>query len=241
MGEGFDRHKKDWIAGGVTALTGVLLFLWLYFGSTGWSGADLASLSTPETGSDEVFIEPELLTAGEEESRVQTAPAEAPKGDPQAASKVEAKPKETVREKRAERRVEKEKSAEPKREPSVSEQERRQAREATAGAFAGKNGERSGPEGATGAGGRGAGVTGYAEGREFLSCPKPTVTLRNRTTVRVSVKVDAEGRVVYARAKSGGNASLRRSCEQAALMARWRAKPGAPTAAGTLTFTLLPR
>lgn len=85
------------------------------------------------------------------------------------------------------------------------------------------------------------GITGNASGRTFKGCPKPDVTLRNKTTVTVSVVIDADGNVTSAKASGGSSAAIRRACEQAARGAKWSAKKGAGETRGSITFTITPR
>lgn len=122
------------------------------------------------------------------------------------------------------------------------DKERKKATSAVAGKFGPKNGAESGGAATTGgAGGNGIGIAGTANGRTFISCPKPDVALRHKTVVRVNIVIDAAGSVVEATATGSADASIRRKCEAAARRARWSAKKGAAPTRGSLTFTIIPK
>lgn len=241
------RHRDSAIAAGVTMIVALLLLLLLYFGHIDYSARDMAGMSMPEPGvEEELFLDPELLDLGEDNSEHEQSAAPAAQGAPEVAEEVTnqvtvpgnndkpAPPKEKLVTGSQTSPV---KSAEPK----AKEEERRQVKDLTGGAFSPDNGKNDGVNGAAGSGGTGIGVSGYAEGREFISCPKPTVSLRNKTVVKVRVTVDASGNVTAATALSGGTAELQRKCERAAMGARWKAKAGAAPVRGTITFTLVPK
>lgn len=78
-------------------------------------------------------------------------------------------------------------------------------------------------------------------GRQFLGCPLPDVELAHKTTVTVSIIVDADGHVTSATASGAATRAIRKKCEQAAMQARWSAKKGATSTRGTLTFTIIPK
>ncbi len=92
-----------------------------------------------------------------------------------------------------------------------------------------------------GSDGVGSGVTGKMSGRQFLGCPLPDVSLSHKTTVTVSITVDADGKVMTATASGAATREIRKKCEQAAMQARWSAKKGATSTRGSLTFTIIPK
>ncbi|MDE5808525.1 MAG: energy transducer TonB, partial [Muribaculaceae bacterium] len=126
-------------------------------------------------------------------------------------------------------------------EPPATTEEQSKISSAMANKFSGKNGTPGGKTGSNGSGGTGIGVSGTANGREFKGCPSPDVTLRHKTTVKVSVVIDAEGKVISATASGSADASIRRACEKAARAARWSAKKGAAETRGSITFTITPK
>lgn len=226
-------------------IVALALLLLLYFGRVGYSRTQTATASTPEP-EEELYIDPELLDLGEEEAAQRDAAAAAPRGVPQQTEKPsEQTTVRGVSEKAAppkEKRTTQPKPSPAKEsEPKASDKERKMADSRTSKAFSPDNGATDGREGASGSGGIATGIAGNVAGRVFKSCPKPDVTLRNRTVVKVRVTVDAAGCVTAATAISGGNAALRKKCERAALQARWSEKKGARPVSGTLTFTLIPR
>lgn len=107
----------------------------------------------------------------------------------------------------------------------------------------GKEGGSSAPSAQSGAGGTGSGATGTLKGgRKLLSCPLPTVSLRQKVVIKVEVYVDAEGRVTEANVISGSSdAALREKCRRASLNARWTPKADAPRTRGVITWTLVPK
>lgn len=244
-----DKERQNRIiAGALTLLIALMLLLFLFFGGLTWDRDALAKSSTPEIMDDEpIFLEPELFDAGEENAFANDKPAPSLKGEPdydpvENTEIVEpgVNPKPTPP---TPKLVTSEKPQEVKApEPTLSEKERQAATSAVAAKFSSKNGNSEGSDaGLSGAGGSGAGVTGKAGGRSFISCPKPDVTLRNKTIVTVNVVIDAEGNVTEAKATGSAAASIRQKCEAAALRAKWSAKKGATATRGTITFTITPR
>lgn len=245
MGDKKSRRDSA-IAAWVTMLVALVLLLVLYFGEIGFTHSRMAALSVPEP-EEELFLDPELLDLGEEESSAEVAPSPAPQGAPekseevtqQAVVKGEAEKPAPPKEKKVTGRDPSPvKAPEPQKRPK---EEEKRVKDLTAGAFSPDNGRAEGRNDAGGTGGSSSGISGFAEGREFISCPKPQVRLRNRTVVKVRVTVEASGHVSSAKAVSGGDATLRQRCERAALGARWKAKEGAKPTRGTITFTLIPR
>ena len=126
-------------------------------------------------------------------------------------------------------------------EPPATNEEQSKISSAMANKFSGKNGATDGKSGSNGSGGTGVGIAGNANGRTFLGCNTPNVTLRHKTTVKVSVVIDATGKVISATASGSADASIRRACEQAARTARWSEKKGAGETRGSITFTITPK
>lgn len=244
--------KERLIALAVTFLITLLLLLVLYFGGIKFDKALLAEASVPEIATledEELFIEPEVLTdLGEPDAVEQSEPAPVYKGEPEPAEKENTKL--VVPDKNPKPAPPVEKPVTQKREspvkattPSATDEEKQKVTSALANKFGGNNGSKTGDKGSAGSGGSGAGVSGSVSGRTFKGCNKPSVSLRNKVTVVVNVTINAEGRVVSAKAKagSGADAYIIKACEQAALTARWSEKKDAPEAKGTLTFTIIPK
>lgn len=239
------NDKERMIAAGVTMVAVLLILLVLFTCGLSFDRQLLATQSTPEIAPDEeLFLEPELLRdLGEENAVTQDAPAEAYKGQPTPApvenNKLVVKGENPKPAPPEEKLVStKKESPVQTTEPSISKEEKQQVTSAVAKGFS-RNGAE---EGAKGVGiGIGMGISGNASGRTFRGCPKPDVTLRNKTTVKVSVVIDAEGNVTSAKASGGASAAIRRACEQAALGAKWSAKKGASETRGSITFTITPK
>ncbi len=246
------REDKDRaIAAGLTFFVALILLLVLFFGGISFDRQMLAESSTPELMpvEEELFIEPELVDLGEEASVNQTTkPAPSLKGEPAPAPEdhveiVEpgVKPDPVVKPVVKEVTQKKESKVQ-KEEPSLTDKERQKATSSVANKFAPKNGQTEGSDkGTSGAGGEGVGVSGNANGRSFISCPKPDVALRHKTIVKVNVVIDAEGKVIEATATGSADATIRRKCEDAAKQAHWSAKKGATSTRGSITFTITPR
>lgn len=241
------RQDKDrLIAGAVTMLVVALLLLLLFIGRVGWNREALAALSLPEDGQEEVFLEPELIPdAGDNDDPQSDQPAAPVAGEPELAetenSKVaDIQPEPAVAPPKEKKVTQKQPS--PVKEPKPKgEEEKKKATSAVAGKFNQPNGMAEGKFDSSGSGGNSIGVAGQLNGRKFLGCPKPDVTLSHKTVVKVSITVNAEGNVTSARAQGGASAAIRRACEQAAIKARWSEKPGAVSTRGSITFTITPR
>lgn len=243
------REKKDSaIAAVITFLLMLALFLWLFFCGLTWDKGALASSSIPEEQSDEeLFLDPELLQEISDGSESDLHETEAPldKGEPEKAETENRQlndpgenPKPDVK---TEKIVTQEKKSPVKTtEPSASDKEREKVTSRMAGKFNPHNGAPDGKAVSSGTGGTGVGVSGKVSGRSFLGCDKPVVALKVKTVVKVSVTVDADGRVTSASASGAADAKIRRKCEAAARTARWSAKKGAAPARGTITFTITP-
>ncbi len=245
-----NRQQKDQtIAAAITFLVTLLILLSLFLGGVTFDREQLAVQSTPEIlpEEDELFLEPEILKdLGEEDAVHNDAPAKAFQGDPEPAktdnTKLVVKGENPKPAPPVEKLVSTKKESPVKTtEPSISKEEKQKVTSTVAKGFSSRNGSKEGTSGTAGAGGTGMGITGNAAGRTFKGCPKPDVTLRNKTTVTVSVVIDAEGNVTSAKASGGASAAIRRACEQAARGAKWSAKKGAGETRGSITFTITPR
>lgn len=243
-----DRKNRDRIlAGTITALAILFILLILFVGKVGWNRNALAVSSIPEEGEEEIaFLEPELLeNAGEEEASEQVESAAPQSGEPEKAPEEnrrisepqpdpgQAPPKERLVTDRKPSPVE-----EPRRK---SDEEKKKATAAVAGKFNQNNGLAEGKFDSAGSSGTSVGVDGHMNGRTFLGCPKPDLTLRYKTIVKVSITVDAAGKVTSASASGGASAAIRQACEAAARQARWSPKEGAASTRGSITFTITPR
>lgn len=245
------ERKDSIIAAAVTFTAALLLLLFLFFGGMKYTRNELAQESTaaimqPEE-EEETFLEPEILEElGEPDATMKDAPAPSLKGDPKPDVKDNtravvpgtnpkpAPPRENPVSQTKESPVK-------ATTPSITDEERQQVTSTVAKGFQGKNGNVDGKGDSGGAGGTGLGISGVASGRTFKGCPKPNVALRHKVTVVVDVQIDAAGKVTYAHARGGADASIRNACESAARGARWSEKPDAPPAKGTITFTITPR
>ena len=236
-------------AAALTILAAFLIFLFLFLGylyvplPVPSQKPEVSLLAEPE---EELFIEPELTDLGEAEAVAHDAPAEAVKGNPvqgpvEQTEVIEPGTKETPAPPAPKLATQKKESPLKAPEPAKTDKERQEATSALAGKFSSKTGAPTGSDkGSSGAGGTGVGIAGNAHGRTFQGCPKPDVTLRHKTVVKVSVLIDAEGKVIEATASGSADATIRRKCEAAARQARWSPKPGASPTRGTLTFTITP-
>lgn len=240
-------HKADWIAAIVTFIAILIILLFLFFGSISFDRALLASSSIPEMQSDEeLFIEPELTDLGEPDAINNDAPAPAFKGEPEPAETDQTKlvvpgdnPKPAPP---VEKLISSTKESDVKTTtPSVTKEEKSKVTSSIAKGFSGRNGASEGTSGNSGSGGTGSGVSGNANGRTFLGCPVPDVTLRNKTIVTVNVVINADGKVISASASGSADASIRKKCEAAARNAKWSAKKGAGETRGSIRFTIVPK
>lgn len=243
-------NKERWIAAGVTALVAMAIFIILFKGSLTFERRLMAASSIPEIGQEEeeTFLIPELQMPGEEESESDAQAAPEAQGTPEVVKEPEPVVTPVVKGENPKPSPPKDKRVTQKREsevkasePTATDKERRKVQAAAAAAFSPDNGRPEGRNNSSGAGGTSTGVAANVYGRDFISCPAPKVSLRNKTVVKVKVTVAADGHVTSATALWGGNASLRAKCEQAALKARWKEKSGSPVATGTITFTITPK
>lgn len=243
------KQKDKSIAAAITFVVMLVIILLLFTCGLTYDRALLAQSSTPEIlpEEEELFLEPEIIKPlGEENAVHRDAPAKAFKGEPEPAetdqTKLVVKGQNPKPAPPVEKLVSTPKESPVKTtEPTITKEEKQKVTSTVAGAFSGRNGAAEGSSGTAGAGGSGLGISGSASGRTFLGCPKPDVALRNKTTVTVSVVIDADGKVISAKASGGASASIRRACEQAARGAKWSAKKGAGESRGTITFTITPR
>lgn len=242
------EQKDKSISAAITFAVMLLIILSLFLGKVSFAREQLAAASTPEIGmEEELFLEPEILKPlGEEDAVDNDAPAEAFKGEPEPYetdnTKLVVKGENPKPAPPVEKHVTTTKESPVQTtEPSISKEEKQKVTSSVSNAFSSRNGAEEGANGNNGAGGSGLGISGNASGRTFLGCPKPEVTLRNKTTVTVSVVIDAEGKVTSATASGGASAAIRSACEQAARGAKWSAKKGAGESRGTITFTINPR
>ncbi|MDE6578849.1 MAG: hypothetical protein K2K58_11850 [Muribaculaceae bacterium] len=234
----------------LTIAAAVIIFLFLYFGYMSFPPVspppkpEIALAATEDE--EELFIEPEIVELGEQNTELKDAPAEALKGEPVQApveqtEVIEPGPKEKPAPPTPKVVTQKKESAVKATEPSKTDKERQEASSTVASKFSSRNGSPTGSDkGSAGAGGSGIGIAGSAHGRTFQGCPKPDVALRHKTVVKVSVLIDADGKVTEATASGSADASIRRKCEAAAKQARWSPKKGATPTRGTLTFTITP-
>lgn len=243
------ERKDSMIAWVVTFLFVAVLLLWLMFTSLHYD-ARLAATSNPELEEEEIFLDPELLleenkSVGNPESTEHDTPAPEVKGNPVPAPVEET---HTVHVGESET-VSAEQQLVTAKEESVVENaasNKKKDEEKVASSMAGKFKTNSGSvagkfDSATGSDGSGSGVAGRLSGRQFLGCPLPNVELTHKTTVVVSITVDAAGKVTSAAASGAAPASIRKKCEEAAMKAKWSAKEGATSTRGTLTFTIIPK
>ena len=245
------ERKDSLIAAIVTFLAVGLMLLWLLFATLRYDERMAASTENPQLEEDEIFLDPELLlennkSIGEPDAIDQKdAPAPEIKGQPAPApveqphtvvsgENTEPSPEQTLITSEAESPVQTAAANKKKEEEKVAT--------SMAGKFKSKPGSVQGKfDSPGGSDGVGSGVIGKMSGRQFLGCPLPDVSLAHKTTVTVSITVDAEGKVMTATASGAATREIRRKCEQAAMQARWSAKKGATSTRGSITFTIIPK
>lgn len=245
-----DRQKKDSLIAALITLVvmGLLVVMLSVCGLTYEEVQELAKDSTPELMLDEeTFLEPEILKdLGEENAVNNDAPAKTFQGEPEPAPKDNNKIVTPGKSEKPAPPVDKlvstkHESPVQSTEPTVSQEEKQRVTSTVAKGFSGRNGTPEGSSGSDGAGDTGIGIQGNAAGRTFKGCPTPSVTLRHKTTVKVSIVIDANGKVISATASGGASAEIRQACENAARKARWSEKKGAAETRGSITFTITPR
>lgn len=245
-----EQNKKDAIISAViTTAAVVIVLILLLCGKMTFDGTSyIPEKACPELMPDEEeFLEPEILKdLGEENAVDNDAPAKAFQGEPDPSPTDRNKivtPGRNVKPAPPVDKLVSTKHDNPVKstDPTVSEEEKQRVTSSVAKGFAARNGVQEGSQGSDGAGDTGVGISGNAAGRTFQGCPKPEVTLRHKTSVKVSVVIDADGKVISATASGGASAQIRSACERAARQARWSAKKGATETRGTITFTITPR
>ena len=245
-----ESRRDSVIAGLITLLVVGLLLVWLLVATLHYDERLAASTENPQLEEDEVFLDPELLleqnkSIGEPDAGFQDTPAPEIKGQPapvpeeQTHTVVSAEnPAPSPEQKLITSTAE---SAVQTAAPDKKKEEEKVAT-SMAGKFNSKPGSVQGKFDSTGGSdGSGSGVTGKMSGRQFLGCPLPDVSLAHKTTVTVSITVDAEGKVLTATASGAATREIRKKCEQAAMQARWSPKKGATSTRGSLTFTIIPK
>ena len=245
----FER-RDSLIAAFVTFVAIGVVLVWLLVATLHYDERMAASTENPQLEEDEIFLDPELLlqnkhSVGEPDAISKDTPAPEIKGEPKPAqeeqphtvitgdnttpspeqkliSSTEESPVQTVA---ADKKKEEEKVA-----------------SSMAGKFNSKPGSVQGKfDSPGGSEGVGSGVTGKMSGRQFLGCPLPDVSLSHKTTVTVSITVDADGKVMTANASGAATREIRKKCEQAAMQAKWSPKKGATSTRGSITFTIIPK
>lgn len=227
-----------------TALILLLLFTTLHYDER------LATAENPQLEAEELFIDPELLlethkSVGTPEDINHDQPAPEVKGEP--APAPEEQPHTVTSGENTQPTPEHKLVASEADAPvTTAESDKKKDEEKVATSMAGKFGSKPGSvagkfDSPGGSDGVGSGVTGKMSGRQFLGCPLPDVTLSHRTTVTVSITVDAEGKVTSAAASGAATREIRKKCEEAALRAKWSAKKGATSTRGSITFTIIPK
>lgn len=241
------EHKDSLTAAAVTIIVTAILLLILFFCRIGYEAHPLSESVSPELlplDDEEMFLTPELIQdAGEPESALSSEAAPVAQGKEEAASAPRPLPEAqtaiaTEKPSRTTMKKGEEKADAPAKEPAPDETVRNREKEK-----AGEN-VRKGfakPSSTAGAGGSGVGISGSAPGRRFLGCDKPDIALREKTTVTVSMTVDASGHVTSVGEARGGTAEMQARCKAAAHTARWSAKKGAAPTPATITFTITPR
>lgn len=244
------ERRDSLIAAIVTFLAIALMLAWLFLATLRYDEKIAASSENPQLEEEEIFLDPELLlqndkTIGEPDAYSKDTPAPEIKGEPAPAQveqphtvitgeNSEPSPEQTLIASTTESPVQ--------TTPADKKKEEEKVATSMAGKFSSKPGAIEGKfDSPGGSDGVGSGVTGKMSGRQFLGCPLPDVSLSHKTTVTVSITVDAEGKVMTATASGAATREIRKKCEQAAMQARWSAKKGASSTRGSITFTIIPK
>ena len=244
------ERRDSLIAAIITFVAIGLVLVWLLLATLHYDEKMAASSENPQLEEDEIFLDPEILlenkqSIGEPDAITQDAPAPEIKGEPAPAQEEQPhtvmtgentapSPEQTLIASTAESAVQ----------TTAPDKKKEDEKVATsmAGKFKTKPGSTEGKfDSPGGSDGVASGVTGKMSGRQFLGCPLPDVALSHKTTVTVSITVDAEGKVVSATASGAATREIRKKCEQAAMQAKWSAKKGATSTRGSLTFTIIPK
>lgn len=246
------------VALGVTLLVALLLLLLLYgvhiqtgdkcLENRPHKDLTMADIE-PEEVAEEMFIEPILQEAGEEhvaEQSEQDAPM--PQGEPEQApvpnEKLVVNGPNPKKNNESEPLMSSKKPSPVKSAvPSQKDEPDQKITSDMKGSFSPHNGKRNG-KGASansGKGGSGSGVSGsMGNGRRLEHYELPTdFRINQKTVIRVSVEVRADGTVQSARCSRSDR--LGKLCETYSLRTRWTPKKGAPVARGTITWTLMPK
>lgn len=244
------ERRDTLIAAFVTMLTVGAILVWLLVATLRYDEKLSASKENPQLEEDEIFLDPELLldnnhSIGEPDAIANDMPAPEIKGEPAPApveqphtvisgENTTPSPEQPLISSNTESAVQTVAPDKKKEEEKVAT--------SMAGKFTTKPGSVQGKfDSPGGSDGVGSGVTGKMSGRQFLGCPLPDVSLAHKTTVTVSITVDAEGKVMTATASGAATREIRKKCEQAAMQARWSEKKGAASTRGSITFTIIPK
>lgn len=244
------ERRDSLIAAFVTFVAVGLILVWLLVATLHYDERIAATTENPQLEEDEIFLDPELLLEthniiGEPDITNQDAPAPEIKREPVPApveqphtvvtgENTEPSPEQTLISSEKESAVETAASNKKKDDEKVAS--------SMAGKFSSKPGSVQGKfDSPGGSDGVASGVTGKMSGRRFLGCPLPDVVLSHKTTVTVSITVDADGKVTSATASGAASRDIRKKCEQAAMQAKWSEKKGATSTRGSITFTIIPK
>ena len=244
------KRRDSLIAAIVTFLTIALVIVWLLLTTLRYNEKTEGHAEFPMLEEDEIFLDPELLidnkqSIGEPDAVANENPAAEIQGMPVPAQteqthtvvsgdQMTPAPNQTLISSAEESPME----------TAASEKKKEEAKVAASmeGKFNMKPGAIKGKFDSTGGSdGESAGVVGKMNGRQFLGCPLPDVTLAHKTTVTVSITVDDAGKVMTATASGAASREIRKKCEAAAMQAKWSAKKGAPSTRGSITFTIIPK
>ena len=247
------RDKKaSAIAAAVTFAIALIVLLLLFTLSLKFDREALATESIPEIQDEEIYLEPEILQLGEpgdlnaeeNDASAPQTPGEPDPGEIEQPERVvkNAEPNPDPVSNKPKLVASSEPSEVKTSAPKVKSEDEKRIESISGKLKTDNNGSRTGSESAvSGSGGVGVSKSGNVHGRRMLSCPTTIVTLNQTTTITVAIVVNAEGRVVSARATSGGTEKLRSACVSWAKGSKWTAAPGAPDASGTITFTITPK
>lgn len=242
------QNKDNTIAAAVTLAAAIIVLLILFLSTLNPLDKEvIAQASIPVYQEEEItFLEPELdlSTPGENNELPEAEEAPLPSGNPEKA------PEETT-EINIAGKSEKPTPTTPKTvnqtkpspinksENRISTEDEKRLRSMNAKFSTTTNGSTEGKTATVNGQGK-VNTSGSLYGRKFIGCTTSTIEVSGKITIKVSVKVNEEGHVTYAKAISGPKA-YRPTCENWARTARWSAQKGAPQSTGTLTFTITPR
>ena len=249
-----NRERKDAIiAAAVTFGVALLIIIFLFVKSLNYDREAFAEASIPEyQDEEEYFLEPDLLIMGQtgETDLEQTEEAEPqPPGEPDPAETEQLvkttpnneEPKEEPVSTKPKLVSSTEQSDVKTSTPKPSDEDQKRIASIQGKFKSDNNGSRTGKESAnSGSGGNGVSVSGSVNGRKQVSISTWPVKLTQKTTVKVSIIVDADGNVTSATAISGGTPTLRSECEKMARTSKWTKKAGAAPQSGTISITITP-